>query len=292
MRTSNVLKKQDYMSDEFSTQEQQRYRSLIAGDVLQDGDERRSVVAENAERRLANERDALRSEADNLRAAAGFCEKHQPNGGSRNCLVCGIEALYAALHRIAQTIGKEDDFAISMDHERLAEQVIAKVEWERLKQERDALLEYQRAVQSISCIERETVKECKALMKDFQSGGEDVRDLLDMVKDWVAAEAVSPEGQYEGADGLEDVVRWLISERDEAQAQLAATTADAQKMREALEFYADPDTYVAIMFVPDRPCGDFINDIGEVETDWGLEHRPGAKARAALRPAPEQEQER
>jgi hypothetical protein len=68
----------------------------------------------------------------------------------------------------------------------------------------------------------ETVKQCLALMANYQSGGEDASDLLDLVKDWVAAEAVlsksSVAGEYEGADGLEDVVKWLV-----ARAEAAAT---------------------------------------------------------------------
>ena len=40
----------------------------------------------------------------------------------------------------------------------------------------------------------------------------------------------------------------------------------------ALTFYADPDTYFAIGFFPDPPCGEFINDFDE-------EKKPGALAR-------------
>lgn len=51
-----------------------------------------------------------------------------------------------------------------------------------------------------------------------------------------------------------------------------------KKLIEALEFYADPDTYFAIGFLPDRPCGEFINDGSE--TDLGI--KPGKKARKVL----------
>lgn len=47
----------------------------------------------------------------------------------------------------------------------------------------------------------------------------------------------------------------------------------------ALEFYADPMTYFAISFLPDRPCGDFVKDFQKIEG----RHRPGKRARKALR---------
>ena len=44
---------------------------------------------------------------------------------------------------------------------------------------------------------------------------------------------------------------------------------------ETLQFYADPDTYFAIGFFPDNPCGDFINDFDNTG-------KPGAFARQTL----------
>ena len=49
---------------------------------------------------------------------------------------------------------------------------------------------------------------------------------------------------------------------------------------EALEFYADPESYVAIGFFPDPPCGAFADDVSDTGEQWG--HRPGKKARAVL----------
>src|SRR4030067_1917109 len=48
---------------------------------------------------------------------------------------------------------------------------------------------------------------------------------------------------------------------------------------EALAFYADIETYFAIGFFPDRPCGKFMTDFEK--TDLG--HKPGKCARKALR---------
>lgn len=49
-------------------------------------------------------------------------------------------------------------------------------------------------------------------------------------------------------------------------------------LAEALEFYADPETYFGIGFLPDKPCGPFISDGSETE----LGRKPGAQARATL----------
>ena len=46
----------------------------------------------------------------------------------------------------------------------------------------------------------------------------------------------------------------------------------------ALTFYADPETYVAIGFLPDHPCGAFWDDFGE--TRLGV--KPGQLARETL----------
>lgn len=56
-----------------------------------------------------------------------------------------------------------------------------------------------------------------------------------------------------------------------------------KRLEEALVFYADPDTYCAISFLPDPPCGEFINDVSEVDADYGYNRpMPGARARRAL----------
>jgi hypothetical protein len=54
---------------------------------------------------------------------------------------------------------------------------------------------------------------------------------------------------------------------------------EVAELRAALEFYANPETYFAIGFFPDRPCGEFIDDFSETE----LGMKPGKRARAALR---------
>lgn len=49
---------------------------------------------------------------------------------------------------------------------------------------------------------------------------------------------------------------------------------------ETIRFYADPESYFAIGFFPDSPCGEFINDFEEINKNLG--YKPGKKAREIL----------
>jgi len=56
-----------------------------------------------------------------------------------------------------------------------------------------------------------------------------------------------------------------------------------KELREALCFYADPESYFAIGFLPDSPCGEFIEDFSEVEEAYiGKTVRPGKLAREVI----------
>lgn len=50
------------------------------------------------------------------------------------------------------------------------------------------------------------------------------------------------------------------------------------ELEEALAFYAYPETYFAIGFFSDPPCGEFIEDFSETELGW----KPGKLAREVL----------
>ncbi len=56
-----------------------------------------------------------------------------------------------------------------------------------------------------------------------------------------------------------------------------------------LEFYARPETYHAVLFLSDPPCGEFMEDFAALSDDWQpldgghyLRPMPGARARAHL----------
>lgn len=67
---------------------------------------------------------------------------------------------------------------------------------------------------------------------------------------------------------------------DKAEADNARLEADLAAKDEALEFYADPETYLAIGFFPDPPCGEFMDDWSDTGPEYGA--RPGKRARQAL----------
>lgn len=53
----------------------------------------------------------------------------------------------------------------------------------------------------------------------------------------------------------------------------------ALNLAKALAFYAEPETYFAIAFLPDPPCGEFMDDFSETDH---LGQKPGKRAREAL----------
>ena len=61
------------------------------------------------------------------------------------------------------------------------------------------------------------------------------------------------------------------------------TDPRVQKLLDALEFYADPATYHALMIWADPPCGEFVEDYSEDHGDAFYDRpMPGKTARAAL----------
>lgn len=85
------------------------------------------------------------------------------------------------------------------------------------------------------------------------------------------------------ADGPEEASRlatemWARGDHDE----IRTAALNAQTATEALEFYANPESYWAIFIVPDRPAGLFADDVGCVLLDDEHDHRHGRRARQAL----------
>lgn len=52
---------------------------------------------------------------------------------------------------------------------------------------------------------------------------------------------------------------------------------------DALAVYGDPESYHAVAFLFDRPCGDFADDFSRVQHPCYERPMPGKAARAALR---------
>lgn len=68
----------------------------------------------------------------------------------------------------------------------------------------------------------------------------------------------------------------------DAAAEIATLQVAVNRLTAALEFYANPDSYVGVAVLADPPAGEFADDFSEVETEWGTEVRPGKRARQAL----------
>lgn len=89
---------------------------------------------------LCEQLETARNELDEVQKAAGFCHKHQPNGGARNCLVCGCEKLSHALSRIAYACEPSNEMEVSSfdlycDEEAVVCQVKSSLAAERTKLE-------------------------------------------------------------------------------------------------------------------------------------------------------------
>jgi cell division septum initiation protein DivIVA len=74
---------------------------------------------------------------------------------------------------------------------------------------------------------------------------------------------------------------------DTSTKMIASLEAERDRLRGALEFYADPETYFGVAFMADRPCGDFVEDFEKLtgdlgHPDGGAWEKPGKRARAAL----------
>lgn len=75
----------------------------------------------------------------------------------------------------------------------------------------------------------------------------------------------------------------ICTESADTQAKLTASEARCEKLLGAVQFYAAPETYFAVGFIADKPCGDFMDDFDE--TVFGV--KPGKLARNTLKPSTE-----
>lgn len=77
-----------------------------------------------------------------------------------------------------------------------------------------------------------------------------------------------------------------IAQRNQEMQRATRLEEQNETLREALAFYADPETYFAIAFMADPPCGEFADDFEELDgalghPDGGAWTKPGKRAREA-----------
>jgi hypothetical protein len=79
----------------------------------------------------------------------------------------------------------------------------------------------------------------------------------------------------------EIVLKRLLLIIESLQARIEEQAKETKILEGALAFYADPETYFAIGFFPDPPCGEFMTDFEDLP-DFGA-WKPGKRAREAAR---------
>jgi len=89
------------------------------------------------------------------------------------------------------------------------------------------------------------------------------------------------------SDIVERLRHWMPIDLEDARWMRNAAAARIEALEAALEFYANPETYHAIVMLGDEPCGEFADDFSEDE--WTKESgydrpMPGKIARTALAP--------
>lgn len=108
---------------------------------------------------------------------------------------------------------------------------------------------------------------------------------------WLTQPAEGGDMSLDDRTGAEMAIALIRSEadvskrqRDEARAEADRLRALAVRLRDALAFYADPDTYFAVGFFPDPPCGAIMDDWSTHGTPGYAadDERPGWVARTAL----------
>lgn len=81
--------------------------------------------------------------------------------------------------------------------------------------------------------------------------------------------------------GSKDEDSYITDTLFKAAKEIQALETERDALREALAFYADPDTYCAVAVFADPPCGGFAYDVSDVDHPE-YENAYGAKARTAL----------
>ena len=90
---------------------------------------------------------------------------------------------------------------------------------------------------------------------------------------------------------LGDIHRWMIEEATTEPTRTAPgdgsqhdTNLKLEEAKEIIRFYANPETYHALVFMGDSPCGAFADDFSDDHGDEVYDRKmPGARARSFLK---------
>lgn len=99
-----------------------------------------------------------------------------------------------------------------------------------------------------------------------------------------AGEGFTMEKAADRIEELETMLGEVYTISSKACDRIEELEAENARLREALEFYANPETYHAVAFMCDRPGGGWEDDFDESHGHEFYERpMPGMKARAALK---------
>jgi len=109
-------------------------------------------------------------------------------------------------------------------------------------------------------------------------------EILETLKNEVIRHTAFGNGPTDTGLDIDDI-KAAISTIEQLQQQLGEANKEIERLRDALEFYADPTTYHATSIMFDPPCGEFQEDFDEdyvcYDFDYGRP-MPGKRARQAL----------
>lgn len=150
---------------------------------------------------------ALAKAEDSLNAEAAETQREETHA----VRVAQLEEEIAAAHRAL------DGTAIRDEHDGYPEGRPSKKLSliERIKVARQMLDDYETWLHGAEAEPNGVIK-CMRLIRSCMGGGAGAEEIALVIEDRIAAEAVLSEGEYEGADGIADVVKWLRVDRDAA----------------------------------------------------------------------------
>ena len=100
-----------------------------------------------------------------------------------------------------------------------------------------------------------------------------IEDLLKEMRSVAASDWAKEQGEEDDLNEWASTIEAAMREKD----------AEIERLREALDFYADPETYFGLMVLGDPPCGAFADDFSDDHGHPYLDGpRYGKTARAAL----------
>ena len=135
--------------------------------------------------------------------AGGFCEKHQPSGGVRNCVICGMIELTHALHEI--------DYALSEPNEmELTDYDLHYDEDEVVRKVKDLRTLSENAIQALAHSEAERDKE-KQLRKSACKDWADDHSYLQKLCLEAGCDDLDVQGDSCGVPTISDLVDLLVT---------------------------------------------------------------------------------